>query len=89
MLCADQAMQDLEQDSVLIEQAKQNTMSNFRPAFEEALVEALFQRKDRNEQFFDQLMGNDSALADLMTIMLHRYYTKATQQHATNAIHNH
>jgi len=89
MLCADQAMQDLEQDPVLIEQARQNTMSNFRPAFEEALVEALFQRKDRNEQFFDQLMGNDSALSGLMTIMLHRYYTKATKQHATNAVHDH
>ena len=77
MLFADQAMQDLQQNDKLVEQARNNTTVNFRPVFEEAVLDAFWGRRDRNQAIVDELMGNDAALTALTDIMLRRFQNTA------------
>ena len=80
MLLPEAVHMDMLADDKLAEQAKANTSANFRIVYEDAYKDALFDRKDRNEEVFLKLINNSDLLAAMMDAYFQSTYKKLREQ---------
>ncbi len=63
----------------LQEQAKSNTIDNFKYGFEDAFLASLIKRMDQNEVIFKKIMDDDEFNKVVKTLMLKKVYEKLRQ----------
>ena len=80
MLLPEAVHLDMLADDKLAEQAKVNTPANFRIVYEDAYKDALFDRKDRNEEVFLKLVDDNELLKALMDAYFQSTYKKLQEQ---------
>ena len=73
----DQVVNDLATNPGLSEQARTNTMDNFRHAFEPAAMDAVIGRMERNEGITEQFMGNPEFRGMVLDAMMREFYQRA------------
>jgi type I restriction enzyme R subunit len=76
-LFMDQVVNDLATNAGLSEQARTNTMDNFRHAFEPAAMNAVLGRVERNERITEQFMGNPEFRGVVLDAMMREFYHRA------------
>ena len=80
MLLPEAVHLDMLADDRLAEQARANTPANFRIVYEDAYRDALFDRKDRNEEVFLKLVDNNKLLQAMMDAYFQATYKKLQDQ---------
>ena len=74
-----QIEEELAKDEVLAQQAKTNTISNFKYGFDEAFVSKLIERMELNQDIFSKIM-DDSAFSDAVKEwMLEKVYQRLNE----------
>jgi type I restriction enzyme R subunit len=76
-LFMEQVVADLGKDAALAEQARTNTMVNFRHAFDPAAMNAVIGRMERNEGITEQFMGNPEFRGVVLDAMMREFYQRA------------
>ena len=76
-LFMDQVVGDLAADDTLAEQARSNSIDNFRYAFDPKAMGAVIGRTERNEAFSSQFMSNPEFRGIVLDAMLPEVYERA------------
>ena len=76
-LLFDQVVGDLEKDGTLAEQARNNTMDNFKHAFDEKALNALIARMERNDAVASEMMSNEDLRAMAFGMMMKEVWERA------------
>jgi type I restriction enzyme, R subunit len=67
-LLIEQVIEDCVQDQDLANQAKSNTVDNFRYGFDDVVITKWIERMDQNQEFFKNIMDNE-----LVSGMIYEY----------------
>jgi type I restriction enzyme R subunit len=70
----EQIVGDLKKDDSLGDQARNNTMAQFKLAFDPKGLAAVLGRMERNEQISNQFMGNEELRAVALELMMRQVY---------------
>ena len=76
-LFMDQVVGDLAADDTLAEQARSNSIDNFRHAFDPKAMGAVIGRTERNEAISSQFMSNPEFREIVLDAMLREFYDRA------------
>jgi type I restriction enzyme R subunit len=76
-LLFDQVVQDLSRDERLSEQARTNTIEQFKYAFDPKAIEAFIKRMERNEGIASQIMSNEDLRKVALELMMMEVYERA------------
>ncbi len=76
-LFMDQVVGDLAADDTLAEQARSNSIDNFRHAFDPKAMGAVIGRTERNEAISSQFMSNPEFRGIVLDAMLREFYERA------------
>ena len=76
-LFMEQVVTDLSTDPSLSEQARTNTLDNFRHAFDPAAMKAVLGRMERNEAIADQFMSNGEFRGIVLDAMMREFASRA------------
>ncbi len=76
-LFMDQVVGDLAEDDTLAEQARNNSIDNFRHAFDPKAMGAVIGRTERNEAISSQFMSNPEFRGIVLDAMLREFYERA------------
>jgi type I restriction enzyme R subunit len=76
-LFMEQVVGDLAADDTLAEQARRNSIDNFRHAFDPKAREAVIGRTERNEAISSQFMSNPEFRGIVLDAMLQEFYERA------------
>lgn len=76
-LFMDQVVGDLTQDDGLAEQARSNTIENFRHVFDPKAMDAVLGRMERNETIASQFMSNAEFRDLILDAMMREFYQRA------------
>ena len=76
-LFMDQAVGDLAADDTLAEQARSNSIDNFRHALDPKAMGAMIGRTERNEAISSQFMSNPEFRGIVLDAMLREFYERA------------
>ncbi len=71
-----QVEEDLVKDDVLAQQAKTNTISNFRYGFDEAFISKLIERMELNQDIFSLIMDDSTFSNAVQEWMLEKVYQR-------------
>lgn len=77
VLYIEQVEGDLLRKDLLREQARDNSLENFRPAFEEELTDTFLERQDRNAGILGRIMSDDDLRLRVFEAMLQSFYHQA------------
>jgi type I restriction enzyme R subunit len=72
----DQLEEELAGDEGLKEQARSNTIENFRFGFEDVFVDALIRRMDQNKELFTRMMDDEEFAGVVKKILLEKVYAR-------------
>lgn len=72
----DQIEEELVTHEKLTEQAKSNTMDNFKYGFEEVFLNTLIKRMDQNQELFTKMMDDDEFSRVVRKLLLEKVYTR-------------
>lgn len=72
----DQIEQEMVGNSKLAEQARSNTLENFRFGFDEQFMASLISRMDQNQEIFAKIMDDAEFGRVVKTLMLQRVYER-------------
>jgi type I restriction enzyme, R subunit len=72
-----QVVDDLAENDGLADQARTNTMTNFRHAFDPAAMSAVLNRVERNEGIAEQFMANEELRGMMLDAMMREFYQRA------------
>ena len=72
----DQIEEELVGHEKLVEQAKSNTMDNFKYGFEEVFLNTLISRMDQNQELFTKMMDDDEFAGVVKRLLLEKVYTR-------------
>ena len=72
-----QALGDLADNEALGEQARSNTLDNFRHAFDPAAIDAILNRNNRNGDITEQFFGNEELRRMMLDAMMREFYNRA------------
>jgi len=72
----DQIEEELVSHEKLVEQAKSNTMENFKYGFEEVFLNTLIKRMDQNQELFTKMMDDEEFSRVVKRILLEKVYTR-------------
>jgi type I restriction enzyme R subunit len=72
-----QVVNDLAENEGLADQARTNTMTNFRHAFNPAAMNAVLNRMERNEGIAEQFMANEELRGMMLDAMMREFYQRA------------
>ncbi len=72
----DQIEEELVSHDKLVEQARSNTIENFKYGFEEVFVNTLIKRMDQNQELFTKMMDDDEFAGVVKKILLDKVYTR-------------
>ena len=78
-LLFDQVIGDLTTDDQLSQQAQNNTIEQFKYAFDPKAISALLSRIEKNEKISSQVMGNEDMRALVLNWMMHRVFHEFQQ----------
>jgi hypothetical protein len=73
----EQALGDLAANDALGEQARSNTLDNFRHVFDPAAIDAILNRNQRNGEVTEQFMGNSELRRMMLDAMMFDFYQMA------------
>ena len=79
-LFMDQVVHDLANDETLSEQARTNTLENFRHVFDPRAIGAVLDRSERNGEITEQFMANDEVRRMWLNAMMHEFYAAARSE---------
>lgn len=79
-LLFDQVVGDLAADEKLREQARNNTLENFKHAFDEKAFDAFLQRMERNEKISGQFTSNEEFRNIALQWMLKKVYQRSREK---------
>jgi type I restriction enzyme R subunit len=71
-----QIEEELVRDEVLLQQARSNTINNFRYGFEDAFFSKLFERMDQNQDIFAKIMDDNDFAEVVKSWMLKKVYNR-------------
>ena len=77
VLYIEQVEGDLLKNTPLCDQARDNSLENFRPAFEDELTGTFLERQDRNAEILDRIMSDDELRRRVFEAMLDSFYREA------------
>jgi len=72
----DQIEEELVGHEKLVEQAKNNTMDNFKYGFEEVFLNTLIKRMDQNQELFAKMMDDDEFSRVVKRLLLEKVYAR-------------
>jgi len=72
----DQIEEELVGHEKLVEQAKSNTIDNFKYGFEEVFINTLIKRMDQNQEIFTKMMDDEEFSKVVKRILLEKVYTR-------------
>jgi len=72
----DQIEEELVSDDKLVEQAKSNTIENFKYGFEEVFINTLIKRMDQNQELFTKMMDDEEFSKVVKKILLEKVYSR-------------
>ena len=73
-LFIDQIVGDLKKDDDLGDQARNNSLSQFKPAFDPKGLAAVLARMERNETISNQFMSNEQLRTVVLELMMQQVY---------------
>lgn len=79
----DQIEAELMKDETLGQQARTNSMDNFRFGFQEKLDNTMIDRMDANREIFQKVMENDEIKVAVMEALLKQVYKRFNEKEAT------
>lgn len=79
VLYIEQVEGDLLKNLSLCDQARDNSLENFRPAFEDELTGTFLDRQDRNAEILDRIMSDDDLRRQVFEAMLASFYRQARE----------
>lgn len=71
-----QVVNDLADNEGLADQARTNTMGNFRHAFNPAAMDAVISRMERNDNLTEQFMSNEELRGMMLDAMMREFYQR-------------
>lgn len=77
VLYIEQVEGDLLKNTPLCDQARDNSLENFRSAFEDELTGTFLDRQDRNAEILDRIMSDDELRRSVFEVMLDSFYRQA------------
>jgi len=72
----DQIEEELAGDSKLVEQARTNTIDNFKYGFEEVFLNTLIKRMDQNQELFTKMMDDEEFSKVVKNLLLEKVYNR-------------
>jgi len=72
----DQIEEELVGHDKLVEQARSNTMDNFKYGFEEVFLNTLIKRMDQNQELFTKMMDDDEFAGVVKRVLLEKVYSR-------------
>jgi len=76
----DQIEEELASDETLSEQAKSNSMENFKYGFNDAFLSKLVERMDQNEEIFNKIMDNKEFSDVVKEYLIKKVYGRANKK---------
>lgn len=73
----DQMEEELIEQETLVKQAKVNTIDNFKHGFEDAFMEVLINRMDKNKALFNKIMDDETIAAIVKEMLMKNVYRRA------------
>jgi type I restriction enzyme, R subunit len=71
-----QVVNDLAENEGLADQARTNTMTNFRHAFNHAAMDVVINRMERNDGITEQFMENEELRGMMLDAMMREFYLR-------------
>ena len=71
-----QIEEELVSNDKLAQQAKSNTIENFKFGFDDVFLDALISRMDQNQDIFSKIMDDEEFKKVVNTLMLQRVYER-------------
>jgi type I restriction enzyme R subunit len=72
----DQIEHDLVRDPILAQQAKNNSVDNFKYPFSDVFISAVINRMEQNQEITDRIMNEDRFAEAVLELLLQKVYTQ-------------